>query len=314
MLVRVVLAGITAGIIVGSNIVLPPAANAQQNAMKLCGAEWQQIKSKNKGEAPKGVTWRSFLSECRKRLADTGTKATAKKATAQKKAKAETATKAKTAAAAASPQNAMKLCGAEWQQIKSKNKGEAPKGVTWRSFLSECRERLADTGTNAKTVTAAVSPQNAMKLCGAEWQQIKSKNKGEAPKGMTWRSFLSECRGRQSQEATAKKVATPKPRKAAVKSKASGESMMAACGGEWRQLKETNKVPKGMTWTVFLSACSERYAGKFKPTSAQLAMYGRIRECGAQWRDDKAKGRLREGSSWPKFWSECNTRLKQNGR
>ncbi len=156
--------------------------------------------------------------------------------------------------------------------------------------------------------------QDAMKICGAEWQKVKEKNKGEAPKGLSWQKFLGDCRKRHGGRAKAT-AAKAKPRKAAPKTKsaASGESMMAACGAEWRALKGKSKVPAGMTWTKYLSECSERYAGKFKPTPAQLAMYKRIKKCGAEWHTAKEKGRLKKGITWPKFWSDCNARAKRRG-
>ena len=267
-------------------------AASPQDVMKTCGAEWQKVKERNKGEAPRGVTWQKFLSDCRKRYAAADAKPKAKKPAAKKKTAAK-----KTAPS--SPQNVMKTCGAEWQRVKERNKGEAPRGVTWNSFLSDCRKRYARSDaapaakkTRAKKAAAApASPQDVMKTCGAEWQRVKERNKGEAPRGVTWQKFLSDCRKRQSDGRTVAVRGTPaKKKKSKTKAAASGDSMMSACGAEWRTLKEKNKVPKGMTWTKYLGECADRYAGKFKPTPAQLAMYGRIKKCGAMWRDAKERG------------------------
>lgn len=298
-----------------------PAA-AQQDVMKTCGAEWQKVKAKNKGEAPKGVTWKSFLSDCRKRQAKSDAKAPAKKATTKKTTSSKTAAK---------PQDVMKICGAEWQKVKDKNKGAAPKGMTWQKYLSDCRKRVAKSdpkpakkATAAKKTTAskkptasktAAKPQDVMKICGAEWQKVKDKNKGAAPKGMTWQKFLSDCRKRTT---VAKATPTKKKstKKTAARSKASGESMMATCGAEWQKIKDKNKgqAPKGMSWSKYLSECSEKYAGKFKPTPGQLAMYSRARKCGAEWRAAKESGKLKKGAKWPQYWSACNKRLKARGQ
>ena len=223
---------------------------------------------------------------------------------------------------ASAKQNVMKVCGAEWQKVKAKNNGEAPKGATWKNFLIDCSKRVDATTTKAtptksevaKKVKQAASPQSVMKVCGAEWQNVKAKNNGEAPKGVTWKNFLSDCRKRQPAARVMEKATTSKQKKIAVKSKGSGESMMSTCGDEWRKLKEKNDVPKGMTWTKYLSVCSKRYAGKFKPTPNQLAMYSRIRKCGNMWREAKEKGRLKKGITWPKYWSDCNARLTRSKR
>ena len=218
-------------------------------------------------------------------------------------------------------QDTMQACGAEWQKIKKKNNGDAPKGMTWKEFLSDCRERIAVTkaksatkktttnGDTTKAATQTVSTQSVMKICGAEWQKVKKKNKGEPPKGMTWKKFLSECRKRQP-KALEEKNSHLKPKKSVERSEASGKSMMSACSDDWRELKEKNNVPKGMTWTKYLSDCSKRYAGKFKPTKNQQAMYRRIQKCGKLWREAKDKGRLEKGITWPQYWSDCNARLK----
>ncbi|MGI9409815.1 MAG: hypothetical protein ACR2OV_07060, partial [Hyphomicrobiaceae bacterium] len=198
---------------------------------------------------------------------------------------------------ATAQQDIMKQCGEKWQELKKKNNGAAPKGMTWNKYLSDCRKRITATKTKSTTKTAAprakaartkaraTSPQDVMKVCGAAWQKVKDKNNGKAPKGMTWKKFLSDCRKRQAGGRTVAKAAAAKPKKRTAKTKASGESMMSACGGEWRKLKEKNKVPKGMTWTRYLGECSKRYADKFEPTPKQLAMYSRIRKCGAMWRE-----------------------------
>lgn len=314
-------------LLIGAVAVFTHPAAAQQDVMKVCGAEWQKVKDKNKGAAPKGVTWKSYLSDCRKRLAKSEAKTAPKKATTTKKPDTKTAAK---------PQDVMKICGAEWQKVKDKNKGAAPKGVTWKSYLSDCRKRVAKTDTkpatkkaapkkasttpkkSAPTTTkAAAKPQDVMKVCGAEWQAVKAKNKGEAPKGVTWKSFLSDCRKRTAGSTTAAKTtkSAAKPKKTAAKSKASGESMMATCGAEWQKIKDKNKgeAPKGMSWSKYLGECSERYAGKFKPTPGQLAMYSRARKCGAEWRAAKEKGSLKKGAKWPQYWSACNKRMKAKG-
>ncbi|MGI9425172.1 MAG: hypothetical protein ACR2PA_18395 [Hyphomicrobiaceae bacterium] len=229
---------------------------------------------------------------------------------------------------ASAQQNVMKVCGAEWQKVKDKNDGEAPKGMTWKKFLGDCRKRVAVTKAKSPVKTSTSTPnskvvkprsqlaasQNAMKVCGAEWQKVKDKNNGKAPKGMTWKTFLGDCRNRQPRERLAAKTSRQKPNKSAARSKASGESMMSACGDEWRELKEKNKVPKGMTWTTYLGDCSKRYAGKFKPTPNQIAMYKRIRKCGTLWREAKDKGRLKTNLTWPQYWSDCNARLTRSKR
>ncbi len=319
---------LTSVLLVGMMYVFAHPAAAQQDVMKVCGAEWQKVKEKNKGAAPKGVTWKSYLSDCRKRLAKADAKKTkAKQTPAKKKSASKTAAK---------PQDVMKICGAEWQKVKDKNKGQAPKGVTWKSYLSDCRKRVAKADpkpakkkatpkkasktpkkSQPKKTKAAAKPQDVMKVCGAEWQAVKAKNKGEAPKGVTWKSFLSDCRKRTAGSTKAAKTTkrAAKPKKTAAKSKASGESMMATCGAEWQKIKDKNKgeAPKGMSWSKYLGECSKRYEGKFKPTPGQLAMYSRARKCGAEWRAAKEKGSLKKGAKWPQYWSACNKRLKAKG-
>ena len=225
---------------------------------------------------------------------------------------------------ATAQKDVMKLCGEQWQEVKKKNKGEAPKGLTWKKFLSDCRKRetaakpkaaikKSTTRTSVrKSAANATSSQDVMKVCGAEWQKVKGKNGGKAPKGATWSKFLSDCRKRKAGGLKTTKAAASKSKSRATKAKASGDSMMAVCGSEWRGLKEKKKVPKGMTWTKFLDGCSKRYADKFEPTPKQRAMYVRIRKCGAMWREAKDKGRLKKNATWPKYWSACNKRLTRS--
>jgi hypothetical protein len=122
------------------------------------------------------------------------------------------------------------------------------------------------------------SPTSAatMKECAAQWQQMKAAKQTE---GKKYKDFSKSCMSGSAAApaaapapapAAAAKPAAPAPATAAAKpaektaakpASAGREAMYArerACGTEWKADKAAGKVPAGMKWPQYWSACDKR--------------------------------------------------------
>ena len=112
--------------------------------------------------------------------------------------------------------------------------------------------------------TAALADaETVMKQCGEQWQAAKVNG---TTNGETWPQFLSQCRGQlkgagspaapapapQQQSGSLFPWQTPAP--AAAAAPASNQSVMAACGEQWKQAKAAGATG-GATWPQFLKQC-----------------------------------------------------------
>ncbi|HEX7798791.1 MAG TPA: hypothetical protein VF402_00485 [Asticcacaulis sp.] len=100
---------------------------------------------------------------------------------------------------AAPAQSKMQACAAQWNQLKAANKTG---GQTYKTFSSACMKGNAATPavkpapakvTPAKvaaTKVAASKPQDRMKQCAAQWNQLKAANKTG---GQTYKQFSASC-------------------------------------------------------------------------------------------------------------------------
>jgi hypothetical protein len=119
----------------------------------------------------------------------------------------------------------------------------------------------------------AHAADNVMQACGAKYQAAKKANQLG---GQTWNQYLAACRASMkgsAPAAAAAPVAMPKPVAAAkptaaphVKGQPSAaQSAMYArekqCGQQWKADKAANKVPAGMKWPQYWSACNKRMKG-----------------------------------------------------
>jgi hypothetical protein len=125
----------------------------------------------------------------------------------------------------------------------------------------------------AAIANAAVSvPAQAksMKDCAAEWKQMKAANQTA---GMKYRDFSKQCMsGEAAPAAGTPPAATPpaaetKPAPTptttpAAKPQSAGRQAMyereRACGKEWKADKAAGKIPAGMKWPQYWSACDKR--------------------------------------------------------
>ena len=104
---------------------------------------------------------------------------------------------------------------------------------------------------------------NAMQVCGAKYQAAKKAN---TLGNQTWAQFLAQCRAGFAKPAAVAKPA-PSAKPAAVVKPASGQPSAAQkamyerekqCGAQWRADNAAKKVPAGMTWPKYWSACNKR--------------------------------------------------------
>ena len=90
---------------------------------------------------------------------------------------------------AAPAQTKMQACAAQWNQLKAANKTG---GQTYKTFSSACMKGNATTPA-AKPAAAKVTaskPQDRMKQCAAQWNQLKAANKTG---GQTYKQFSASC-------------------------------------------------------------------------------------------------------------------------
>lgn len=224
-------------------------------------------------------------------------------------------------ALAATPQERLKACAAEWTAAQAAK--TVPAGQTRKDFLAACAARTADApaapaaGTAASTPPAAgaqptstppaagappapaapaapaavaASPQSRMKQCSAEWQAANAA--GKVPAGQNWQKFYSECNVRLQGGTPAAQPTTATP---AAKPAATPAAKPTAAAPAKPEDEDTGEGVKN-------------------PTQAQLAARARIKECGTEWHALKAAGKTPASETWPHFWSTCNTRLKAAGK
>ena len=95
---------------------------------------------------------------------------------------------------AAPAQSKMQACAAQWNQLKAANKTG---GQTYKTFSSACMKGNAAApavkpapAKVAATKVAASKPQDRMKQCAAQWNQLKAANKTG---GQTYKQFSASC-------------------------------------------------------------------------------------------------------------------------
>jgi hypothetical protein len=119
---------------------------------------------------------------------------------------------------------------------------------------------LASSGT--------ANAQSIMKVCGDEWQAAKAAG---TTNGQTWQQFLKSCRA-QHEGGAAPATAQPQTgslfpwQQPAAPAPASNQSVMAACGEQWKQAKAAGTTG-GTTWPQFLRQCRAQMPG----SSASIA-------------------------------------------
>ena len=118
--------------IVGATLLSFPAI-AQQKTVKACTEEWRTNKAANEA---KGVTLKSYVTQCRAGGAAQTQTAPAAPAGSQKSQKTTAA------APAATGQKTVKACTDEWRANKDANQA---KGVTLKAYVADCRAGKATT-------------------------------------------------------------------------------------------------------------------------------------------------------------------------
>jgi hypothetical protein len=118
--------------IVGATLLSFPAI-AQQKTVKACTEEWRANKAANEA---KGVTLKSYVTQCRAGGAAQTQTAPAAPAGSQKSQKTTAA------APAATGQKTVKACTDEWRANKDANQA---KGVTLKAYVADCRAGKATT-------------------------------------------------------------------------------------------------------------------------------------------------------------------------
>jgi hypothetical protein len=105
----------------------------------------------------------------------------------------------------------------------------------------------------------ATAQQKTEKACQAEWRAHKADNQA---KGITEKAYVAECRkGAAAKPAATTTEKTPKAAPTAAKPKDGHEAEVArerACAKDWKADKAAGKVPAGMKWPQYWSACDQR--------------------------------------------------------
>ena len=246
------LAALTAALFMAAPLTMAPASAA--TVMQACSAKYQAAKSAN---SLGGVTWGTFLRQCRADGSGTIVLARAKK----------TATPA--------GGNSAKACNANYKAAKA---GGTLNGMKKKAFMAQC-----EGGTAAAAPAAAPAPARApmsaasatsKKSCNANYKAAKA---GGTLNGMKKKAFMAQCEGGTA-------AAAPAPAPAAI--------MPAAA-----PMKTTTPAAAGGT-----------------QTAGRTAEHARQKQCGAQWRANKAQLiAATPGLTWPKYWSACNKQLKASG-
>jgi hypothetical protein len=118
-------------------------------------------------------------------------------------------------------------------------------------------------------MAGAANAETVMKQCGDQWQAAKANG---TTNGETWPQFLSQCRA-QLKGAGSAAAPAPAPQQqsgslfpwqnpapAATAAPTSNQSVMAACGEQWKQAKAAGTTG-GATWPQFLKQCRTQMAG-----------------------------------------------------
>lgn len=152
--------------IVGATLLSFPSI-AQQKTAKACTEEWRANKAANEA---KGVTLKSYVTQCRAGGAAQTQTAPQAPAASQKKTAAPAQKTTTAAAPAATGQKTVKACTDEWRANKDANQA---KGVTLKAYVADCRAGKATTAqptlfptqpqqrTTAAPPPAAQPPQQA---------------------------------------------------------------------------------------------------------------------------------------------------------
>jgi len=139
---------------------------------------------------------------------------------------------------------------------------------------------LIASGVFLASLAAISAPAQAktMKECAAQWKEMKAANQTA---GMKYRDFSKQCMSEGAAPAggtpppAAEKPAAPPPAKPAAttpppvtttksetKPMSPGRAAMIAreraCGAEWKADKAAGKIPAGMKWPQYWSACDKR--------------------------------------------------------
>ncbi|MGZ3410277.1 MAG: hypothetical protein ACXWJW_00675 [Xanthobacteraceae bacterium] len=122
-------------------------------------------------------------------------------------------------------------------------------------------------------VAPPAQAQSKFKECAAQWNAAKAANQTE---GKSYREFQKACLSKSSDlakqagttdvkpGATAEKPAKPKSAKTKKSSggREASNVRRRACGAEWKADKAAGKVPDGMKWPQYWSACNKRKKGE----------------------------------------------------
>ncbi len=225
------------------------------------------------------------------------------------------------AMAPASATTVMQACSAKYQAAKSAN---TLGGLTWGTFLRQCRADGAGAITEARrSKTAAAGTANSAKACNANYKAAKA---GGTLNGMKKKAFIAQCEGGSA----AAPAAAPM---AAAPVAAAGGPSKKSCNANYKAAKAGGTL-NGMKKKAFMSQCE---AGGVAPSAAaatpaaapsrakpaaaaggqtagRTAEHARQKQCGAQWRANKAQlVAATPGLTWPKYWSACNKQLKDSG-
>jgi len=107
----------------------------------------------------------------------------------------------------------------------------------------------------------SVAQQKTVKACTEEWRANKAANEA---KGVTLKSFVTQCRGGAAQTQTAPAAPAQKTTTAAAPA-ATGQKTVKACTDEWRANKDANQA-KGVTLKAFVADCRAGKATTAQPT------------------------------------------------
>ncbi len=180
-------------------------------------------------------------------------------------------------------------CRASWNSMKTA--GTTPAGAKYNQYIHDCVS-----GTTAATPAqgsmpkaAAPSPAASAKVAPAPAPTAKvvpvtvapsalptstpsgactvqydlALMMGKIPTGQSKDVFLKNCLTKSATSPTATPATVPgspvPPEPTAATGGQAGEvTRIRACGKEWRQLKDTNKVPAGTKWPQFWSECDKQ--------------------------------------------------------
>ena len=116
----------------------------------------------------------------------------------------------------------------------------------------------------ALAVSAPASAEGVMAACASDWKQAEAAG---TTGGATWPQYLSQCKLQRSASAAPAPAPAPAPysggslfpwmkpaETAPAPAPVGGQSVMAACGSQWRQAK-ADGTTGGMDWHQFLARC-----------------------------------------------------------